>query len=261
MKKVLALVLSINFCMANCAYAIQDEIADELVKNLQPLNEQIQTNVPPIQDTLINDEVAQTAKPFKQIQNDDISDTFAENYLKNIKPVHVKQVQNIEIADTFAEKSLKNTNINPTQKILITNFDNINEKVIKIKSLEYLTTKDQSLKEGQPISFKMVEPIKLNNTQLSKDTVIVGKIETISMNQAFGVPADIIIGNFYVKNNKNIQLVGEIHQTGANRSLWVYPIGYLGMVFFFAGLLVLPIRGGHAKINTDKIYQVYAQNN
>ena len=80
------------------------------------------------------------------------------------------------------------------------------------------------------------------------------RVELISPNQARGVPADIILGNFMLDNK--IPLEGQIKATGANRSLWVYPASYLLSVFFFTGLFIYPIRGGHAKIKPKNIYKL-----
>ena len=42
---------------------------------------------------------------------------------------------------------------------------------------------------------------------------------------------------------------------GANRSLWVIPVGYVGTFLLGVGVFIFPIRGGHAKIRKNKIYE------
>ena len=39
-------------------------------------------------------------------------------------------------------------------------------------------------------------------------------------------------------------------------NIWVYPTGYILMPFFFIGLLIFPIRGGHAKLKPEKVYDI-----
>ena len=55
------------------------------------------------------------------------------------------------------------------------------------------------------------------------------------------------------------RLAGEISKTGANRSLWLYPTIYMTTLFFGVGLLLIPIRGGHAKIKPQQTFTVYYQ--
>lgn len=122
---------------------------------------------------------------------------------------------------------------------------------IKIKS--DLTTKSQP-EEGEYLKFETVSDVKFKNHFYPKGTLVQARVENVSMNQAMGVPADLIIGSFKLGNTV---LEGEVKKTGANRSLWVYPCTYGGMMFFGAGLLFMPIRGGHAKIKTTETFTLY----
>lgn len=138
------------------------------------------------------------------------------------------------------------------------NFDLEKRTPVKIKISENITTK-KNIKEGQELDFIVSEDVYENGKIfIPVNSIVKGKIETISMNQALGVPADIDIGNFIAKiNGKDIVLDGKIHKVGANRAFWVYPIGCLAILFCFVGLVILPIRGGHAKIKTHQVYEVY----
>jgi hypothetical protein len=242
------------------------------------------TGFPALAGNFINDDLVDKTLQNKNLvinnyHSDNIEDFWAEETLKNIKinnvskPVPInddlvdKTLQNAKIQepksnstpieDKFAETSLKNCAPLVIRK---TNYDFSLAKrtPIKISIINPISTK-QSLKEGQSLVFRVVNDVKLNDKYtLKKDTLINGKLETISPNQAFGVPADIIIDDFELENNKDkIILDGSIHKIGANRSLWVYPVGYMGCCFFGVGLLVFAIRGGHAKIKTNDILEVY----
>lgn len=120
---------------------------------------------------------------------------------------------------------------------------------IQIRIKEDFTTKSKP-EEGDFIEFETVEDFK----SFSAGTTVKGRIEFISMNCIWGVPADIVIGNFQIGN---IALYGEIHKGGANRIIWLRPATIVGTFFFGAGLALIPIRGGHAKIKPEQIYTVY----
>ncbi len=131
---------------------------------------------------------------------------------------------------------------------------------VKISIVEPLTTK-QELLEGQEVKFKVLNDVKINNKQtIKKDSIVTATLETVSLNQGFGVPADILIDNFSVRtvDNKTLNLEGNINKIGANRALWVSPIGYVGGIFTLgAGFLLFFIRGGHAKLKTGDVYEMY----
>ncbi len=130
---------------------------------------------------------------------------------------------------------------------------------VKISIVEPLTTK-QELLEGQEVKFKVLHDVQAGGQKIiKKDSIVSATLETVSPNKAFGVPADILIDNFNVNSvdNKRIKLDGNINKIGANRSLWVYPVGCVGVPFFGAGLLLFPVRGGHAKLKTTDVFEFY----
>lgn len=149
------------------------------------------------------------------------------------------------IEDEFVNTTLnKNLKIK-TQKEAVSN----NEIPIQIRIKENFTTKSKP-EDGDIIEFETVEQFK----SFPAGTTVKGRIECVTMNYSMGVPADLIISNFKIGNT---QLFGEIHAEGAHRIMWLRPAIIVGTIFFGAGLALIPIRGGHAKIKTNKIYTVY----
>ena len=218
---------------------------------------------------------------INKVNTDFIQDAFAEKTLQNIQPkIHaenqkiedvlvnktlsgekykIKKQENIVITDNFADKTLKNIPISAKKANAKFDFESIKQIPIKVVITKSITTK-KNLKEGQELNFKVISDVVLDkNLKLNKGAIITAKLETISPNQAFGVPADIIIDDFKISSNQSeINFEGNIHKIGANRSLWVYPVGYLGgIIFFGAGFLLFTVRGGHAKIKTRNVYEVY----
>lgn len=124
---------------------------------------------------------------------------------------------------------------------------------IPIKISSPVTTKSMP-EEGDFLDFVTTKDVKIGQKIYPKGTIVNGRIEMVSMNFSLGVPADILISNFSLDK---IPLKGEIKKIGANRSIWVKPCAYIGCLCFGAGLLLYPIRGGHAKIKEKEIFTVY----
>ena len=74
-----------------------------------------------------------------------------------------------------------------------------------------------------------------------------------------GVPETLKICNFFIEDdNEEINLHGAVSKTGANRSIWVYPLYQAGNILFYAaGFAVVPIHGGRAKVLTSESFTVF----
>ena len=201
---------------------------------------------------------------IKPMEHELITDSFAEsntNQNVSIKPAGL-------IVDKFAEantnKSFKKAQIviDETLPKVAKSDDRIKKAVfdyskkeiaVPIKAVRLVSTKDNP-EEGSFVEFETTNDVVINNKTYSKGTKVLGRIETVSMNYSLGVPADLTVGNFRIGNEL---IATEIHKTGANRSLWVKPCSYVGLCFFGLGVLIMPIRGGHAKISPDESLTIY----
>lgn len=233
------------------------------------------------QDSLVEQTLKGKDLKINKAHSDLIQDSFVEKTLQNIqskqysstkqiedelvnktlsnKKYEIQKQENTVITDNFADKTLKNIPVKTKNADIKFDFESIKRVPIKISITQNLSTK-RNLKEGQGLSFKVVNDVTLDKKlKLKKDTIISAKLETVSLNQAFGIPADIVIDDFKtVSGQSAINLEGNIHKIGANRSLWVYPVGYAtGIMFFGAGFLLFTVRGGHAKLNTKDKYEIY----
>ena len=126
---------------------------------------------------------------------------------------------------------------------------------VPVKIKRYFTTRSH-IQEGDYIEFATTKDVVIKKKLYPAGTTVKARVETISQNKAMGVPSDLIVGNFSIEG---IPLAGEVSKTGANRSFWVYPCTYGFLFFFGAGLLFIPIRGGHAKITKRQTYTLYAE--
>ena len=242
MKKVFAIFILLNYLSLGVSFAVEDELLRYLDKNLK----------------------------VKENKYMSVRDDFAENTLnENLK---IKKQAKISVRDDFADKTLpKDLKLNKRQQEIV--FDSLASNIDKNKTIKksnyvskissenayikvaprYYYTTRKDLKEGQQIDFVLAEDFKFKNAVYKKGTPIKARVENINQNGIYGLPSEVIVGNFMLADN--VKLEGELSKRGANRSVWVYPTVYTLCAFFGLGVLFIPIRGGHAKLKPNKVYQ------
>ena len=240
-KKILSLFICFNIASMPAFCAIQDSFVEKTLSK----NSQIQkSKIVEIRDTFVEQSIDKNLQTQKTVSNN-IIDTFAESN-KN-KNAYTKPDVN------FYEQTVITTKkqIEPKKTIIIS--DGKNSIPVRIRIKKRLSTK-QKIDEGDYIEFETLSDVKIKNKDYPQGTVVKARVETISQNKMWGVPSDLTVGNFSLDGQK---LNGEINKTGANRSLWLYPTVYITTFMFGVGLLLIPIRGGHAKIKPKQIYTVH----
>ncbi len=250
------------FCTENAKNVKNAESAKSAESSANVKN----TDTTAIQDDFIENTLSKDLK-IKPVKSFNIKDDFIEENLD--KTLSVKEFQYKNITDDFAQN---NKNKNPKRKrIIITEtlpktdrtisssinkaqiFNIENLTPLLIKPVNTFSTK-RKLQEGDQVFFETANAIKINGVYYKKGTRIKARVETVSQNKMWGVPSDLVIGNFSIDN---IPLYGEISKTGANRALWLYPAIYATSFLFGASSLFAFIRGGHAKIKTGETYTIY----
>lgn len=223
---------------------------------------------------LINDDFVDSTldktKPYPAHIIKNITDDFADTNLKNI-PLTKRETP--IIIDEFAENNnSKNTSL--SQRIIINEvlpksnykslvygkkeavIDKIGMTPVQIRIKDKITSKFIKIDEGDYVEFETVKPVVINNKEYPAGTTVKGRVETISPNDMRGTPGDIVISNFEIDG---IKMHGELAKTGANRTLWLYPTSIVFSAFFGLGVLLLFIRGGHAKITPAQVFTVYVK--
>ena len=239
MKKIISILLCSQMFLLPAYCEIQDDfVFATLDKNLRITPKQVVL----IQDDFADRTLNQNLK-IKQYHAPYIGDTFAENNLhKNVNlRSKVEVVEYLPVVEQTAVR-VKRTGT----------LDFAKAQDIKIGIKNNITTQNCA-DEGSYIEFVTLEDYVINKTTYPKGTTIKARIETVSLNKSMGVPSELIVGNFVIKD---VPLQGQIEKTGANRSLWVYPLSYCASLFFGVGILVTAIRGGHAKIKASEVYTV-----
>lgn len=185
----------------------------------------------PIEDELIDGNFIANASNFAIIKKDLPDDFFFE---KIIDPSKVRKIQ-------------------PKTK-----YDFTKQQIpVQIQLAQQLKTK--GLLEGSVVPFVATNDFEINGKKFEKGTTVLGRVETLSASDKMGVPETLKIDNFYIDDNgKEINLSGSVSKTGANRSIWVYPLYQAGNItFYVAGFVFVPIHGGRAKLSTTETFTIY----
>lgn len=158
--------------------------------------------------------------------------------------------------DFFFEK---NIDASKTRKILPkTRYDFTKRQIpVKIQLAKQIKTK--GLLEGSVVHFIATHDFEIKGKIFKKGTTVLGRVETLSASDKMGVPETLKIDNFYIEDEgKEITLSGSVSKTGANRSIWVYPLYQAGNItFYVAGFVFVPIHGGRAKLSTTESFTVF----
>lgn len=181
-----------------------------------------------------------------------------ENFISNSSNFGIKKSEKPD--DLFFEKFIDATKV---RKIFPKNkYDFTKEQIpVQIQLAHKLDTK--GLLEGSAVPFVATHDFEINGKKFKKGTPVLGRVETLSASDKMGVPETLKIDNFYIENEgQEINLSGSISKTGANRSIWVYPLYQAGNItFYVAGFVFVPIHGGRAKLVTSESFTVFYETN
>ena len=105
------------------------------------------------------------------------------------------------------------------------NYESTYKVPIKLGIVEPITTKGETLYEGQTLQFKVLQDTYCRRkTFLKKGTIVNAKIETLISSGMNGFPAEIILGNFEIPGTKPSQLVDTYTKKGQNRCYWQFHV-------------------------------------
>ena len=265
MKKIWLTLIIVSFLTIPANFkAFADPIEDELLHDgfFKHYNETtINKNNSPITDDLLNPDLYENS-PFRmsiytnQYANEPIKDELIHS------DIFSKTTENSTISDKVIPDEFfieKNIDLSTVRKITSKNKYDFTKKIvpIQIKIAEQLKSTRQIL-EGSTIPFIAQQDFEINGQKYNSGTTILGRVETISESDKMGTPECIKISNFYIPGKEEINLYGSISKTGANRSLWVYPLYQAGNIcFYVAGFVFVPIHGGKAKLLTSESFTVF----
>ena len=257
-SQCLAFILNVGVL----AYGNNLPIEDELLQNNSLKQEKIinkQKDI--IRDELLNFDLYKDT-PFRlsvyknKYANQPITDELLgdSNFIENSKRTFLSKK---DIPDEFFIE--KNIDLQKVRKIKSKNKYDFTKKQIpiQIKIASHLKS-TRGIFEGTTIPFIAQHDFEINGKKYNQGTTILGRVETISSSDKMGTPESIKISNFYIPDEKEIDLSGSILKTGANRAIWVYPLYQAGNICLYAaGFAFVPIHGGRAKLLTSESFTVF----
>ena len=137
------------------------------------------------------------------------------------------------------------------------NFESTTRIPIKIKILEPIKS-EKNYYEGETIEFKIArESYQEKKLILERGKIIKAKASTIISPGMNGIPASIIFTDFEIDGIKKSQLTPSLEISGRDRSLMVFPLKWALTILPPLGSFTNLIKGGHAKLNDEKIITIY----
>ena len=183
MKKVIALFLCLSFLYAPLSCAITDDFAENSLDKELKIKAPSQKN---ITDDFAEQSLDKSLQK-KETKTKIISDDFAEKN-KNKNP---KIKSKVEYSEVLPQK----TNNKTSKKVVLLDENDKNSVMVNIK--KYFTTR-QNADEGDYIEFETINEVKINNKTYPAGSTVRARIETLSLNQIWGVPSDLVVGNFSI---------------------------------------------------------------
>ena len=159
------------------------------------------------------------------------------------------------IQDEFAESTLKSA----VPAYTHTKYDYTNLDVVPIKLCVAQNIKSEAeLYEGQEVEFRVLtHAIYKNKIIVKRGQIVPAKVKMIITSGMNGIPASIIFEDFRIEGVEPGQLSDTYEVFGQDRSLIVFPLKWLLTVLPPSGSLTNLIKGGHAKLKTNKTIEIY----
>lgn len=159
------------------------------------------------------------------------------------------------IQDNFAMETL----IDVDSPVVNTKYNYLDTDSVPVHLIVAKNIKSElDLYEGQTVEFRLSRHIVYNNKIIAKrGTIVPAKVKLIITSGMNGIPASIILDNFQIPNIKPNQITGMYEVFGQDRSLIVFPLKWVLTILPPSGSLTNFIKGGHAKLKTNKTITLY----
>lgn len=158
--------------------------------------------------------------------------------------------------DEFVNSTLKNIPLEKPQTHIKYNYESTKCVPIKLHITENIKNENY-IYEGQPVTFKVIEDVVYNNEIIIKQgTIVPARVEAIISSGMNGIPASIIFGDFKFENIDKNKIDYTYERFGQDRSLWVFPLKWALTILPPTGSLTNFIKGGHARLKTNKVIQL-----
>lgn len=160
--------------------------------------------------------------------------------------------------DTFIEETLRTIDVQKPIQNLRYDYSSVDKVPVKLQISKPITTKNDSVIEGQLIDFVVREDVKYNHkVVIPKGTKATAVVQTYQSRGMNGIPAIIVLDNFQIENVEKYKLKHVYIKRGQDRSYIVFPIKWALTLIPFAGYSTNLILGGHAYIKRKHNVVIY----
>jgi len=161
------------------------------------------------------------------------------------------------LQDEFVNSMMQDTVYEKPEPFLNYNYEDTDKVEIKLSVVEPIKS-ESKVYEGQTVNFKVLSDVHYKGkVVIPKNTIVPSKVSVVIKSGMNGIPASIIFGDFKFENI-NKHLISDFYEIkGQDRSLLVFPLKWALTILPPTGSLTNFIKGGHAKLKTNKIVKIY----
>lgn len=169
---------------------------------------------------------------------------------------------NALLQDTLVEETLNGKEYAPPTVNSNYNYESFDKVVIPLKTLKNLSTKSNTVYEGQELRFVVKRNVKYKHQIVIKQgTIVTARIETYITRGMNGIPATLIIDNFEIPGIEKSKIKGTFIKKGLSLTTLVLPIKWALTPIPGVGSLTNFIIGGNANLtDKDNIFIYYYPN-
>ncbi len=161
------------------------------------------------------------------------------------------------LKDELVESTLAGKNLKKPYSEYRYNYESTRKIPIQLSVIADVKS-EKELKEGQDIVFKVHNDVwRQGKKIIKKGDLVYAKVETIITSGMNGIPASIVLGDFKFENIEDGKIMADVEKYGQDRSLILYPMKWALTILPPTGTLTNFIKGGHAKLKTNEIIEVY----
>ncbi len=161
------------------------------------------------------------------------------------------------LSDEFVDRMMQDKVYEKPEPFLNYNFENTDSVEIKLAIVTPIKSETQ-VYEGETVKFRVTSDVHYKGRVIiPRHTIVPAKVSVVIKSGMNGIPASIIFGDFEFENI-NKHLISDFYEIkGQDRSLLVFPLKWALTILPPSGSLTNFIKGGHAKLKSDKMVKIY----
>lgn len=161
------------------------------------------------------------------------------------------------IQDQLVEETLSGKEFENPYKPYKYNYEDTRVIPIRLSVISDINS-EKDIQEGQDVVFIVKNDVYFKGKKIiKKGDKVYATVETILKSGMNGIPASIIFNDFKFEGLESGKFTDTYEKFGQDRSLWVYPLKWVLTPLPPTGSLTNFIKGGHAKLKTREIIEIY----